>query len=103
MKKAIQIDEKDNVATVTDDVKAGEEVEVLSPQGEVILKTKLIDDVIFGHKMSLRKLKEGEEIIKYGEIIGVASKEIPVGEWLHTHNVNSARLHTPGEKVRGVT
>jgi hypothetical protein len=37
MKKAIQLDNKDNVATVTDDVSKGEQVEVLSPMGEVIL------------------------------------------------------------------
>jgi altronate dehydratase small subunit len=94
MKKAIQLDDKDNVATVTDDVSKGEQVEVLSPMGEVILDAKSVEDIIFGHKLALRKLGKGEKIIKYGEVIGVSSKPIAVGEWVHTHNVESGRLPT---------
>ena len=94
MKKAIQLDDKDNVATVTDDVSKGEQVEVLSPMGEVILDAKSVEDIIFGHKLALRKLGKGEKIIKYGEVIGVCSKPIAVGEWVHTHNVESGRLPT---------
>ncbi|HUV55203.1 MAG TPA: UxaA family hydrolase [Candidatus Krumholzibacteriaceae bacterium] len=94
MKKAIQLDDKDNVATVTDDVSKGEQVEVLSPMGEVILDAKPVEGIIFGHKLALRKLDKGEEVIKYGEVIGVASKPIAVGGWVHTHNVESGRLPT---------
>ena len=101
--KAIQIDDRDNVATVTGDVRKGEAVEILSPDGKVILKAKPVDDIAFGHKLSLRRIREGEEIIKYGEVIGVSSRDIPAGEWAHTHNVNSARLNTSGEEVRGIT
>ena len=101
--KAIQIDDRDNVATVTGDVKKGEIVEILSPDGKVILKAKPVDDIAFGHKLSLRRIREGEEIVKYGEVIGVASRDIPAGEWVHTHNVNSARLNMAGEEVRGIT
>jgi len=101
--KAIQIDDRDNVATVTGAVAKGEAVEVLSPDGKVILKAKPLEDIAFGHKLSLRRIRKGEEIIKYGEVIGVASRAIPAGEWVHTHNVDSARLKTSGEEVRGVT
>jgi predicted RecA/RadA family phage recombinase len=101
--KAIQIDDRDNVATVTGDVRKGESVEILSPDGKVILKAKPVDDIAFGHKLSLRRIREGEEIIKYGEVIGVASRDIPAGEWVHTHNVDSARLNMAGEEVRGIT
>jgi altronate dehydratase small subunit len=94
MKKAIQLDDKDNVATVTDDVSKGEQVEVLNPMGEVILDAKPVEDIIFGHKLALRNLGKGETIIKYGEVIGVASKPIAVGGWVHIHNVESGRLPT---------
>jgi altronate dehydratase small subunit len=94
MKKAIQLDDKDNIATVTDDVSKGEQVEVLSPMGEVILDAKPVEDIEFGHKLALRELSKGEEIVKYGEVIGVASKPIKVGEWVHTHNAESGRLPT---------
>ena len=102
-KKAIQIDAKDNVATTTSIVEAGEVLEVLSPNGDVILKAKPVERIIFGHKIALKDLKVGDEIIKYGEVIGVASKPIKTGEWVHTQNANSARMHTPGENVKGIT
>jgi len=94
MKKAIQLDDRDNVATVTNDVSKVEQVEVLGPMGEVILDAKPVEDVMFGHKLALRRLGKGDEIVKYGEVIGVASKQIAVGEWVHTHNVESGRLPT---------
>ena len=86
-----------------DRVRVTPEVEDPPDDGKVILKAKPLDDIAFGHKLSLRKIRKGEEIIKYGEIIGVASRAIPAGEWVHTHNVDSARLKTSGEEVRGVT
>ena len=102
-KKAIQVDAKDNVATATSIVEAGEEVEVLSSNGDVVLKTRPVERIILGHKLALKDLKVDDEIIKYGEVSGVASKEIKVGEWLHTHNVNSARMNIEGAEIRGVT
>ena len=97
-KKAIQVDAKDNVATTTSIVEAGDKVEVLSPNGDVILKAEPVEKIIFGHKLALRDLETGEEIVKYGEVIGVASRTIKVGEWVHTQNVVSARMNTSGEE-----
>lgn len=94
MKKAIQIDERDNVATVTSKVKGGETVEVLSPAGDILVKPEVSVDVPFGHKITLRYLRKGHEIIKYGEVIGIASENIGLGVWVHTHNVESARVPT---------
>lgn len=94
MKKAIQLDERDNVATVTSDVEEGEAVEVLSPEGEVVARPEVAGEVPFGHKIALRGLGRGEEIVKYGEVIGVASKNIGLGAWVHTHNVESSRVPT---------
>ena len=102
-KKAIQIDAKDNVATATSIVEAGEEVEVLNPNGDVVLKTRPVERIMLGHKLALKYLNVDDEVIKYGEVIGVASEEIKVGEWLHTHNVDSARMNIEGVEVRGVT
>ena len=99
MAKAIQIDDSDNVATVTSEVEEGETVEVLSPEGEVISRPKALGSVPFGHKIALYPMKQGEEIVKYGEVIGVASADVRAGEWLHTHNVESARV--PTSKLRG--
>lgn len=43
-----------------------------------------------GHKYALRRIAEGEAVIKYGFPIGIASQEIPKGCHVHTHNVKTA-------------
>ena len=99
MVKAIQIDGRDNVATVTSDVDVGEVVDVLSPEGSVLMTPKVVDDVGFGHKVALLGLSVGENVVKYGEVIGVASRPIRVGEWVHTHNVESVAVPTSSSEV----
>lgn len=94
MKKAVQIDERDNVATATSDVEEGEAVEVLSPEGVVIMRPKASDPIPFSHKLALVDLGNGDDVVKYGEIMGVASRRISAGEWVHTHNVESATVPT---------
>ncbi|MBR6744624.1 MAG: altronate dehydratase [Clostridia bacterium] len=42
-----------------------------------------------GHKYALRPIAEGEAVVKYGEIIGRATRPITEGEWVHTHNLRS--------------
>ncbi|UCD44332.1 MAG: UxaA family hydrolase [Candidatus Bathyarchaeota archaeon] len=92
------MDERDNVATVTGDAGEGDAVEVLSPDGGVLMKPALLETVRFGHKISLKALEQGEEIIKYGEVIGIASESIGTGSWVHTHNVESARVPTSANR-----
>lgn len=47
------------------------------------------DKIPAGHKYALKNIARGEAVIKYGQIIGRASRDIEVGEWVHTHNVKS--------------
>ena len=42
-----------------------------------------------GHKMALRDIAQGEHVIKYGHIIGRATRDIAQGEWVHSHNLRS--------------
>jgi altronate dehydratase len=99
VKKAIQIDEKDNVATTTSEVKAGEQLEVISPDGKVILKPEVAETIPFGHKLAIKPIKKGENIVKYGEVIGVATQPVKAGAWVNTHNVGSARMPTSGKEA----
>jgi altronate dehydratase small subunit len=97
-KKAIQIDEKDNVATTTSEVDTGEELEVINPEGKVILKQSGSEVIPFGHKLAIKSIKKGENIVKYGEVIGVSTQSIRAGAWVNTHNVGSARMPTSGKE-----
>jgi len=100
VKKAIQIDERDNVATVTSDASRGETVEALSPEGAIIVTAKALDDIPFGHKVALTDLDMGDRIVKYGEVIGTATRPIRAGEWVHTHNVESAAVPTSNSREK---
>jgi hypothetical protein len=92
--KALQIDERDNVATVTSNVASGEEVDVLSPDGSVVGTPRVLESIALGHKVALDDLGAGDKVIKYGEVIGVASRAIKAGDWVHVHNVESATVPT---------
>lgn len=47
------------------------------------------DKIPAGHKFALCDIKQGDYVVKYGEIIGRATSPIAKGEWVHTHNVKS--------------
>src|SRR3954465_13736109 len=40
-----------------------------------------------GHKIALATIGEGQPILKYGQVIGYARRQISSGEHVHTHNV----------------
>lgn len=42
-----------------------------------------------GHKIALCNIEKGQDIIKYGYPIGVASQNIEKGEWVHSHNMKT--------------
>ena len=78
-KKTIIINPIDNVAVALADLTKGELCEGVT----------LIEDVKKGHKFALRPISSGENIIKYGVPIAHATRDIAVGEWVHTHNVKT--------------
>lgn len=43
----------------------------------------------FGHKIALREIAAGERIVKYGAPIGRATDAIPLGGYVHSHNLAS--------------
>lgn len=45
--------------------------------------------VPFGHKIALRDIKKGENVMKYGFPIGCATGDIPAGAHVHSHNLKT--------------
>lgn len=43
-----------------------------------------------GHKYAVKDIQKGENVIKYGFPIGIASENIKQDEWVHTHNLKTA-------------
>jgi hypothetical protein len=78
----------DNIAVATSELPAGTERDIAGTR--VVLATRV--DV--GHKFALRAIGKGERIVKYGAPIGVASRDIAPGEYVHTHNMGSDYIPT---------
>ena len=87
MKRAIALTKKDNVATMIDRVERGEDVEVTIGRRKMVITAE--DEIPFGHKIALKEIKKGEKVIKYGEPIGQATRDIKKGEHVHVHNIKS--------------
>jgi len=87
-KKALVIHPRDNVATALEDVYEGEEVEI--ERGGRVVRVTARARIPFGHKIAIERIRRGEEVIKYGEAIGIASADIEIGDHVHVHNVESA-------------
>lgn len=87
MNKIIIIKDVDNVAIALDYLKPGEEV-YLQINNET-KKINVIDFVPKGHKIAIKEIRSGDNIIKYGETIGIALRDIRPGEHVHIHNVKS--------------
>ena len=85
MAKLIRINPLDNVAVAVHDIPAGEECYM---DGENI---SAAEDIPAGHKMALRDIAEGEDIIKYGFPIGHLIKPSGKGG-LIDHNILKTNL-----------
>ena len=86
---ALMLSEKDNVATLLED--AGPETEVLIRLGSETSAVKARESIAFGFKIALTDIARGATIIKYGETIGIASRDIKKGELVHIHNLEGGR------------
>ncbi len=79
----------DNVCTVVEAVAASSEVTV-SQSGRTS-KMRVTENIPFAHKFAVGDIPCGDAIIKYGEVIGLATKDIIAGQHVHVHNLESCR------------
>jgi len=85
----IVINPKDNVCVALKDLEKGMPLQV--EVGSNKLEITSLNPILFGHKIALRNITKGEDVIKYGEVIGRATRDIEIGEHVHVHNVESQR------------
>lgn len=78
---AILLHPSDNVAVARVPLSSGQTLTLGGKQ------LTLPDPVPPGHKVALRGISAGEEIVRYGQVIGRASVSIAPGSHVHTHNV----------------
>lgn len=92
---AVKIHGLDNVATVMNECSASREISwsVADGSGGTVVAS---EDIPRYHKVALCRIPTGGTVVKYGEKIGIATKNIEPGDWVHVHNIKS-----PGEAEGG--
>jgi len=83
MVKLLKLNEIDSVAVALQDIAPGETAEI----GGVRVTAR--EAIQHGHKIALRPIKKGENVIKYGFPIGRALADISAGEHVHIHNMHT--------------
>lgn len=48
-------------------------------------------EIPLGHKVALSDIKAGADVVEYGVRTAIATADIAKGDYVHTHNVRSAR------------
>jgi altronate hydrolase len=81
MSRVLHIHPDDNVANALSSLNLGEVVDL---EGETIT---VCSSIPMGHKVAIREIPEGQPVIKYGKTIGLALKDIRIGEHVHVENV----------------
>ncbi len=87
---ALVIHPKDNVAVALRDLAPGEAV-ALTVDGRP-RRLRIRERIPANHKVALRPIRRGAGVVKYGEIMGEATRAIPAGWHVHVHNVVSRRV-----------
>ncbi|MFW5729468.1 MAG: UxaA family hydrolase [Spirochaetota bacterium] len=88
---ALMHEANDDVAVVVQDVAAGTSVKAVTLDGKEIATVTAGEEIPLGHKIALRDVDEGKDVIKYGRSIGRATRKITTGDHVHTQNVKSVR------------
>lgn len=84
----LQIHASDNICVATRKLDAGTNVKCNGSQ--FVLQT----DVALGAKLALVDLAAGNKVVKFGKPIGTLKADVKMGEYIHTHNLNSDYIPT---------
>ncbi len=75
----LRLHEDDPLAVALRDLIAGDELGLQN--------VRAFQPIPRGHKAALRRIAAGEAVRKFGQVIGLASRDIQPGEHIHTHNL----------------
>lgn len=93
--KTLYLSREDNVAVALSDIPANTAVSI-DMEGKT-LELEVVEAIKFGHKFAVYFIKQGEDIKKYGEVIGAALEDIEAGSHVHVHNLEGKRGR--GDKI----
>ncbi len=93
--KVVMMKPQDTVAVALMSIPVNSHVQVTCQDRSFSIEIK--EHIEFGHKFAVVPISKGEDILKYGEVIGQASQDIQIGEHVHIHNLEGKRGR--GDKI----
>ena len=81
----------DHVGVAVRDLEPGATVVGIHMDDDSALEVPANHAVPLGHKIATAALQAGDSVIEYGVPIGRATEAIAPGDYVHTHNLRSAR------------
>lgn len=82
-KQFLQLHTEDNVFIALSNLSAGTQLQDADVQ--------LLDSIDRGHKIAAKNINKDSHVIRYGNIIGQALKDIAKGEHVHSHNLGMSQ------------
>ena len=82
-KKALRFLDQDNVVVALEDLQPGDVLCINGVDSDVSVSVNIPQ----GHKAATADIAKGENIVKYGHIVGFAKEDIKKGDYVHVHNV----------------
>ena len=96
--RGVILNHKDNVGVALMDLDSGTGLD-LEAGGQAI-SVKLVEPIAYQHKFSVKDIDSGGQIIKFGEVIGEATRDIKKGQHVHIHNMVGLRVRLTEKKRR---
>jgi (2R)-sulfolactate sulfo-lyase subunit alpha len=81
----------DHVGVAVQDIAAGETVIGVFMDDESTIEVRAKNAVPLGHKIAIAPLEPSKSVLKYGIPIGYSLTALEVGDYVHTHNIKTAR------------
>lgn len=76
---------------VVEDASAGQELTGWVMATDRTIKVAALADIPLGHKVAVKAMRDGDTVIKYDHDIGRAAEDIPMGAYVHAHNIKTKR------------
>jgi (2R)-sulfolactate sulfo-lyase subunit alpha len=84
-------DTADNVGVAVVDIPAGTQCTGRDLSTNTPLAAKSFEAIPLGHKIALKDFTVGEDVTKYGCVIGRIVRDVPAGHHVHTQNLKTKR------------
>ncbi|MBO8173117.1 MAG: UxaA family hydrolase [Bacillaceae bacterium] len=82
---------QDHVGVATSDIQKGEKVIGVFMDDQSSIEVVAKEAIPLGHKIAIKACQPNGAVLKYGIQIGISPNGFDIGDYVHTHNLKTAR------------